>query len=63
MSSVQPPDFTRLDDTALLSMRAQMRAELEELPENSPARAALIRVYDVSTEEVTERARKAWARG
>jgi hypothetical protein len=63
MSSVQPPDFTRLDDTALLSMRARMRAELERLPENSAARAALIRVYDASTEEVTERARKAWARG
>jgi len=33
------------------------------LPENSADRAALIRVYDASTEEVTERARKAWARG
>jgi hypothetical protein len=62
MSSVQLPDFTRLDDSALLSMRAQMRAELERLPANSAARAALIRVYDASTEEVTDRARKAWAR-
>jgi predicted nucleic acid-binding Zn-ribbon protein len=32
------------------------------LPQNSTARAALIRVYDASTEEVTNRARKAWAR-
>jgi len=62
MSSDQTPDFTRLDDSALLSMRARMRAELELLPENSAARAALIRVYDVSTEEVTDRARKAWTR-
>jgi hypothetical protein len=62
MSSVQLPDFTRLDDSALLSMRAQMRAELERLPANSAARAALIRVYDASTEEVTHRARKAWTR-
>ncbi len=62
MSSVQLPDFTRLDDSALLSMRARMRAELERMPENSPARAALIRVYDASTEEVNERARKAWSR-
>jgi hypothetical protein len=62
MSSDQLPDFTRLDDSALLSMRARMRAELEQLPPNSAARTALIRVYDVSTEEVTERARKAWTK-
>lgn len=63
MSSIQLPDFSRLDDSALLSMRARMRADLEGLPEHSADRAALIRVYDASTEEVTERARKAWARG
>jgi hypothetical protein len=63
MSSVQLPDFARLDDTALLSLRAQMRAELEQIPEHSAARAALVRVYDASTEEVNERARKAWASG
>ena len=60
MNSYQSSDFTKLDDSALLSMRAEMRAELEELPANSAAHAALIRVYDASTEEVTERARKAW---
>jgi hypothetical protein len=32
-------DFTRLDDSALLSMRAEMRAELERLPPASPATA------------------------
>lgn len=61
MSSDQLPDFTRFDDSALLSMRAGMRAELERLPANSAARAALTRVYDASTTEVTDRARKAWA--
>jgi hypothetical protein len=62
MSSDQAPDFTKLDDSALLSMRARMRAELEQLPANSTARAELIHVYDASTEEITDRARKAWAR-
>jgi hypothetical protein len=55
-------DFTALDDTALLSRRAEMRAELERLPPGSPSHAALTALYDVSTEEVTERARKAWSR-
>ena len=63
MSSVQLPDFTKLDDTALLNLRAQMRAELECMTEHSAARVALIRVYDASTEEVTDRARKAWSSG
>jgi hypothetical protein len=55
-------DFTRLDDSALLSMRAEMRAELERLPSASPDHAALSAVYDQSTEEVNDRARKAWSR-
>jgi hypothetical protein len=62
MITDQPPDFTRLDDSALLDLRARMRAELAELPPNSPELAALTLVYDASTEEVTERARKAWAK-
>jgi hypothetical protein len=62
MNSAEPPDFTTLDDSALLSLRARMRAELEELPANSAARTALLRIYDASTEEVTDRARKAWTR-
>jgi hypothetical protein len=55
-------DFTRLDDTALLSRRAEMRAELERLPPASPGHAALTALYDKSTEEVNDRARKAWSR-
>jgi hypothetical protein len=58
----KPPDFTRLDDSALLSIRARMRAELGLLPPNSPALAALTRAYDASTEEITDRARRAWTR-
>jgi len=55
-------DFTRLDDSALLSMRAGMRAELERLPPASPGYAALTALYDKTTEEVDDRARGAWTR-
>jgi hypothetical protein len=55
-------DFTRLDDSALLSRRAEMRAELERLPPASPGHAALSALYDRSTEEVDDRARQAWSR-
>ena len=34
-------DFSELDDSALLSRRAQMRAEFEGLPAASPCHAAL----------------------
>jgi hypothetical protein len=36
-ASNQPADFIRLDDSALLSRRAEMRAELERLPPASPS--------------------------
>jgi hypothetical protein len=55
-------DFTRLDDSALLSRRAEMRAELERLPPASPGHAALTALYDKTTEEVDDRARRAWTR-
>jgi hypothetical protein len=55
-------DFTRLDDSALLSRRAEMRAELERLPRASPGHAALTALYDKTTEEVDDRARRAWTR-
>jgi hypothetical protein len=55
-------DFTQMDDSALLSMRAEMRAELERLPPASPAHAALTALYDKTTEEVDDRARRAWTR-
>jgi hypothetical protein len=54
-------DFTLLDDSALLSRRAEMRAQLERLPSASPGYAALSALYDESTEEVNDRARKAWS--
>jgi hypothetical protein len=55
-------DFTRLDDAALLTWRAQARAELERLPPASLDYAALAALYDKSTSEVNERARRAWSR-
>jgi hypothetical protein len=54
-------DFTLLDDSALLSRRAEMRDQLERLPPASPGHAALSALYGKSTEEVNDRARKAWS--
>ena len=54
-------DFTQLDDNALLSRRAGMRAELERLPPTSSGYTALRALYDKSTEEVNDRARDAWS--
>ncbi len=59
--SDEPSDFTLLDDSALLARRAEMRAELERLPPASPGHAALTALYDKSTQEVDERARRAWS--
>jgi hypothetical protein len=55
-------DFTQLDDSALLRRRAEMRAELEQLPAASLDYAVLIALYDRSTVEVNERARAAWSK-
>jgi len=55
-------DFAQLDDSALLSMRAEMRTELERLPPASLNHATLSALYDETTEEVNRRARKAWSR-
>jgi hypothetical protein len=60
--AAEPPDFTRLDDTALLSAREQMRVELQRLPLNSPGHAVLAARYDASLDELVERARTAWMR-
>jgi hypothetical protein len=54
--------FTQLDDPALFSRRAEIRAELERLPPESPVHAALAALYDLSTEEIDARARAAWSR-
>lgn len=55
-------DFTLLDDSALISRRAELRAELERLAAGSPGRAALAALYERSTEEIDDRARRAWSR-
>ncbi len=56
------PDFTQLDDSALIGRRAEMRAELERLPLHSVDHDALSRAYDASTDEINARARAAWTR-
>ena len=56
------PDFTQLDDSALISRRAAMRAELERLPPHFPGRDVLARAYQASTDEIDARAGKAWRR-
>jgi hypothetical protein len=54
-------EFTELDDSTLLSKRAEMRAELERLPPGSPDRVMLAALYDRSSQEVDARAAEAWA--
>lgn len=54
-------DFTRFDDSGLLDWRAGARRELEHLSPASPLHAALTALYDESTSEVTERARRTWS--
>ena len=48
-----------LDDSALISRRAQLRAELERLTPGTPGHAALAALYERSTEEIDDRARQA----
>jgi hypothetical protein len=60
--NVDSDDLTRLDDAALLSRRAEMRAELERLPPTAPGYVTLAALYDLSTTETDARARKAWSR-
>jgi hypothetical protein len=62
MSNSEDPDFSQLDDSALISLRKQMRGELERLPPRSLGRAELVARYDLMTAELNERARAAWSR-
>jgi hypothetical protein len=55
-------EFTELDDSTLLSKRAEMRSELERLPPGSPDQVVLAALYDRSSQEVDARAAEAWAR-
>lgn len=56
-------ELAALDDSALLTWRAKARAELERLPPHSPGHAELAARYDLSTQEVDDRARSAWSAG
>jgi hypothetical protein len=60
-NSDETTDFAGLDDTALLAIRARMRAELERLPPHSPGHVELSARYDLSTQEIDDRAREAWS--
>jgi hypothetical protein len=62
MSISEEPDFSQLDDSALISMREQMRGELEGLPLRSPDHAELAARYDLTTAELNQRARAAWSK-
>ena len=60
--SEETADFSAMTDSALLERRAEMRAQLALLSPQSPEHLRLTFLYDVSTEEVNERARAAWSR-
>ena len=62
MSISEEPDFSRLDDSALISMRERMRGELERIPPHSPGHAELAARYELTTAEMNQRARAAWSR-
>jgi hypothetical protein len=61
MSTHGEPDFSQLDDPALISLREEMRTELERLPPHSPDRTQLAGQYDLTTAEINGRARAAWS--
>jgi hypothetical protein len=62
MSISEEPEFSQLDDPALISMREEMRGELERLPPGSRDHAELAARYDLTTTEINERARAAWSK-
>jgi hypothetical protein len=61
MSNTEEPDFSQLDDSALISLREQMRGELKRFPPRSPGHAELAARYDLTTAEINDRARAAWS--
>jgi len=62
LDTTDPPDFTAMDDSALITWRQDMRAELGRLAPKSAGHAALSALYDQSAGELIERARKAWTK-
>lgn len=62
MSISYESDFSQLDDSALITLREEMRSELERLPAHSVGHAELAARYDLTTAEVNERACVAWSR-
>ena len=62
MSVSEDPDFSQLDDPALISLREQMRGELERIPPRSRDHAELAARYELTTAEINDRARVAWSK-
>ena len=62
MNISEEPDLSQLDDSTLISLREEMRGELERLPPHSAGHAELAAQYDLTTIEITERAQAAWSR-
>jgi hypothetical protein len=62
MSISEEPDFSQRDDSALFSMREEMRGALERLPPRSRGHAELAARYDMTTSEINDRARAAWSK-
>ena len=54
------PDFRELDDPALISERARLRADLEHMSPPSDAWRSIKLLLDAATQEIDHRARQAW---
>jgi hypothetical protein len=54
-------DVVAMDDPELISERARIRTELEQLSPKSDNRGALECLYDVTNQEIDHRASAAWS--
>ncbi len=54
------PDFTTLDDPALIEERRRVREQFERLPARSAERIELEALFDLLTSELDRRAAVAW---
>jgi hypothetical protein len=54
------PDFTELDDPALIAERRRVREQFERLPARDAERIDLEALFDLMTRELDRRAAVAW---
>ena len=59
--TTEPPDFSTMTDPDFLAERRRVREQLEDLPDQSPDRARLARLYTAMDVEFDRRARAAWS--